>query len=242
MNKEEKLKQFIQKNHNLVKEYYLSYYSRYKDENFKEQLRILFVNALSAGGEGKISQKASSIRLFETNINKMKESTYSELLKAFNSSSYSTLFESLKKFEQMGPKKSALFLRDIFYFDNIILECPIDLKKQFFIPVDRVIIRTINSIFDKKYVAGDKSFEDINLLSKTIFPDEPILLEDLWFWGRFYRCIEQKTNKNIPYCKFNGDLLDVDINVTKDYREKFFEFGNNHIDCPFREICQKKNS
>ena len=177
MMKNQKIKQFIQQNHDLVKEYYSCYYNRYKEENFKEQLRILFVNALSAGGIGKITEKASTIRLFESKISKMNKPTYSEFLKAFDAKSYLDLFESLKKFRQMGPKKSALFLRDIFYFDNIILECPRDLKKHFLIPVDRVIIRTIRSLYPEIYFKT-KSFEKINELGKEIFPDEPILLED----------------------------------------------------------------
>jgi len=240
--KEQKIKQFIQQNHNLVEDYYLCYYNRYKEKDFKEQLRILFVNALSAGGEGKISQKASSIRNFESKINEMNKCTYSELLKVFNASSYPELFEYLKTFKQMGPKKSALFLRDIFYFKNIIKEYPTDLKKQFLVPVDRVITRTVNSIFNKKYIPNsDNTFKDINMLSKIIFPNEPILLEDLWFWGRFYRCKEEKANKDIPYCEFNKDLLYVDKDVTKEYRKKMLEFANNHKDCPFKEICSKQN-
>ena len=239
---EEILKQFIQKNHNLVKEYYLCYYNRYREEDFKEQLRILFVNALSAGGEGKISQKASSICLFEEKVNKMNKCTYSELLRVFNVGSYLKLNESLKMFKQMGPKKSALFLRDIFYFENIIKEYPIDLKKQFLVPVDRVITRTVNSIFNKKYIPNsDNAFREINILSKIVFPNEPILLEDLWFWGRFYRCKEEKANKDIPYCEFNKELLNVDKDVTKEYREKMLEFANNHKNCPFKEICKKQN-
>jgi len=237
---EEKLKQFIQQNHQIVREYYLCYYNRYKEKDFKEQLRILFVNALSAGGEGKISEKALSIQLFENKINAMTKPTYSELLRVFNSKSYLNLFESFKKFNQMGPKKSALFLRDIFYFENIILECPIDFKKQFLVPIDRVITRTINSIFNERYTQNN-AFNEINKLSKIIFPNEPILLEDFWFWGRFYRCIEDKINENIPYCKFNKDLLEIDINVTKEYRKKLLEFANNHINCPFKEICQKQD-
>jgi len=238
--KEERIKQFIHKNHNLVREYYDCYYKRYKDVDFKEQLRILFVNALSAGGEGKISDKASSIRLFESKIKEMHKPTYHELLRVFNVRSYQELFESFKKFKQMGPKKSALFLRDIFYFENIILECPVDFKKKFFVPVDRVILRTMNSIFPRSY-ALPKAFDEINKLSKTIFPDEPILMEDFWFWGRFYRCKEEKENNKIPYCKFNEDLLYVDKDVTKEYRKKMIEFAKSHVNCPFKEICNKQN-
>lgn len=235
------IKGFIQQYHNIVREYYLCYYNRYKENDFKEQLRILFVNALSAGREGKVSEKAKSIRSFESKIQNMNELTYSELLRVFDAKSYDELFKSFKKFDQMGPKKSALFLRDIFYFENIILKCPADLKKEFIVPVDRVIIRTISSIFNKKY-SETKAFDEINNLSKIIFPNEPILLEDFWFWGRFYRCKEEKINNNIPYCKFNKDLLDIDINVTKKYRKKLLDFANNNMDCPFKEICDKQNS
>lgn len=239
--KEEKIKIFIQKNHNIVKEYYMCYYNRYKENDFKEQLRILFVNALSAGGEGKVSEKANSIRSFENKIQNMEKPTYSELLRVFDVKSYNELFTSFKKFNQMGPKKSALFLRDIFYFDNIIIDCPTDLKKQFIVPVDRVIIRTISSIYNKKYTET-KAFDEINKLSKIIFPEEPILLEDFWFWGRFYRCKVGKINSNIPYCKFNKDLLDINIDVTKEYRKKLYNFADNNKDCPFKEVCDKHQS
>lgn len=222
-------------------DYHLCYYRRYKEiEDFKEQLRLLFVNALDAGGVGKIKEKAKSIRDFENKINEMSKCTYSELLHAFESNSYDELFESFKKFNQVGPKKAALFLRDIFY-SKTISECPTDLKTKLLVPVDIVITRTINSLFDKKDILA-KPFDKINELSKKeIFPEEPILLEDLWFWGRFYRCGEEDEKKDIPYCEFNYDLLEVDLNVTKEYRKKLLEFANNHRNCPFKEICTNTN-
>jgi hypothetical protein len=237
----EKLKKIIENNHSLVEGYYHCYYKRYREQDWKEQLRILFLNALSAGGEGEISKKAESIKKFEKHIEKMRSPTYKDLLIAFNVRNYKELFKKFKskKFPQIGAKKSALFLRDILFFNNIIQKIPQNLIKEYLVPVDRVIVRTVNSIFDKNYVLGHtNTFDEVNNLAKQLFPDKPILLEDLWFWGRFYRCKENKKSK-IHYCKFNEDLLSVDINVTKDYRMKLIDFSKKQKECPFKEICSK---
>lgn len=173
----------------------------------------------------------------------MIEPTFNEFLKAFNSKSYLDLFQTFKNFEQMGPKKSALFLRDIFYFGNIISNVPSNLKKEYIVPVDRVIVRTVNSIFNRSYIPNyERTFREINKLASNIFPDEPILLEDFWFWGRFYRCKckENKINNDIPYCKFNEDLLTIDINITKEFRSRILDFIRNHKECPFKNICEDK--
>jgi hypothetical protein len=235
---EDRIRQFIQENHTLVKEYHLCYHARYKEIDFKEQLRILFVNAISAGGQGGINQKADSIREFKSKIDDMKNKTWDELLRVFDVKSYQELFKSLKKFKQMKSKKSALFLRDILYFDDVISEFPPNLKKELLVPVDEVIRRTINSLFDRKYTEYN-AFDEITELSKEIFPDEPILLEDLWFWGRFY-CRKDEKNNVVRPCEFNENLLEVDENVTKDYREKLLKFADTHLECPFENVCENR--
>ena len=235
----DKLKKFIEDNHNLVEEYHKCYYERYGVKDWREQIRILFVNALSAGGEGKISEKSNTIQKFEEILQKMKSPTYTELLTAFDCENYQKLFEKINLFEQMGAKKSALFLRDILFFQNIINEVPKDLMTRYLVPVDRVIVRTINSIFNKTFIPNQiKTFNEINQLAKEIFPNRPIFLEDLWFWGRFYRCKENKKS-SIPFCKFNKDLLIIDINVTKEYRNKLIQFSDKQNNCPFQDICSR---
>jgi len=244
------LNKFIKDNHSWVEGYYSCYYERYKvtseskkEQDWKEQLRILFVNVLNAGGEGKLSEKAETIRKFEGHVNRMQSPTYEELLKAFDVYDYQGLFEKLKDFKQIGPKKSALFLRDILFFNKVIPDVqiidniPEGLEKELLVPVDVVITRTLNSIFDWNYTPSQ--FDEINSRAREIFPEKPIWLEDLWFWGRFYRCIENKKNPKIPYCAFNKDLLIVDINVTREYREKLMAFSERQAECPFKKICSK---
>lgn len=233
----EKFRSFILNNHSLVKEYYDCYYKRYKENNWKEKLRILFVNALSSGRDGKVSEKSKTIQEFEIMVNTMNSPHYKELLNRFHCTNYYDLFESFKKFDQVGPKKSALFLRDILFFDNVIKYTPINLKKELLVPVDRVIVRTMNSIFSENYNPDRiKTFNEINNRAKVIFPEQPIYLEDLWFWGRFYRCKENESS-SIPFCEFNKDLLIIDINVTKRYREKLLKFSYKNKKCPFKNIC-----
>ncbi len=229
------IQRFIKKNHFFVESYYQCYYKRYKENDWKEQLRILFLNALSSEGQGNLTAKGETIKEFENCINKMNSPTYMELLKVFDAKDYLDLFNKLKSLKQIASKKSALILRDILFFGNIIEDVPSDIKKQYLVPVDRVIIRTINSLFEKKYKNGEKSFIEINDLAKDIFPDEPILLEDLWFWGRFYRCKEDK--KGIPFCRANHSLLLIDTNVTKEFRNELLSFFNKQKECPFKEIC-----
>lgn len=230
--------QFITAHHEIVVKYQKCYYNRYKEkEDWKEHLRILFINALNAGGEGKVTEKAESIKRLEENITKMKSPTYGDLLLSFEANNYTELFNELRRFKQIGPKKSALFLRDILYLTDTIQEVPHHSVSEYFVPVDRVIVRMVNSLFDRDYVAGrNYTFYDINKLAKQLFPHEPILLDDLWFWGRFYRCDDSKISRPY-YCKFNEDLLAMDINVTKEYRNMLMMFGKKHTCCPFRKFC-----
>jgi len=239
--KEVVIANFIKKNHKLVHDYYFCYYRRYKEDHWQEQLRILFVNALNAGGTGMLGSKAESIQLFEEKVKEMKKPTYAELSRVFDAKSYYDLFKAFKDFKQIGPKKAALFLRDIFYFSNIIENVPPSLKNELLIPVDIVKTRTVNSIFHENYKSGNKkAFNEINDLAKKIFPDKPILLEDLWFWGRFYRCIEDVQKKGVPYCGFNKSLLAVDINSTPDFRKNLLKFSETNKGCPFYKICMNK--
>lgn len=233
------VRKFIEENHKeYVEGYYRCYYDRYKADDWREQLRILFLDSLGSGEKGNIDQKAKSIKEFEETIKKMEDKTYEELKAAFDAESYSALFKELKKYKQIGNKKAALFLRNILYFDNIIAGVPCPEKKLFYVPVDKVIVRTVNSIFGKDYKPDtEKAFNGINEMAKEIFDDKrPILLEDLWFWGRFYRCPE-KRNSYSP-CKFNEPLLSIDIFVTEQYRKKLLTFGEEaNRQCPFFEIC-----
>lgn len=247
-----RIKKFIEnkKNHKLVKEYYEGYFKRYKENDWKEQLRILFVMALSSGRGGNIDAKAESIEKFYKKVQDMNKKTYKEFLRVFNAKGYPELFEKFKSkdYPQIRGKTSALFLRDIFYFKDKIIQGVPNLKEKFIVPVDRVIIRTVNSIFNTGYKkdVNERSFEGINSLAEKIFKNKPILLEDLWFWGRFYRCKEakkkgskKKKGNPPPYCKFNKNLLIVDANVTEEYRKKLLEFGekDKNKKCPFIEIC-----
>lgn len=241
--KDKYLADYINSNHFLVEEYHKSYCWRYEvKDDFKEQLRILFVNALNAGGQGKIEAKAHSINTFAGIIDGMKNPTYRELLRIFSAKSYLDLFESFsKRYGQMKNKKAALFLRDVLYFNNVITEVPAEEIKNLLVPVDRVITRTISSIFNEKYKTPTEAFNRINVIAKRIFHEKPILLEDLWFWGRFYRCKENEQDgdqTSIPYCEFNQALLDVDANVTRPYRDKLNQFVSQNKKCPFGEICE----
>ena len=54
----------------------------------------------------------------------------------------------------------------------------------------------INSIFGKTFKQNnEKTFKAVNELAKDVFGSEPILMEDLWFWGRFYVCKEDAGKK-----------------------------------------------
>ena len=103
----------------------------------------------------------------------------------------------------------------------------------------RVILRTVNSIYRRSY--GPRDFMKVNEVAIRIFPDEPMLLEHLWFWGRFYRC-KEVSEKNIgrpgvPYCAFNRNLLAIDKNVTREYRARLLHFAEQHGACLFKQIC-----
>jgi hypothetical protein len=234
----EELKKFINKNHYLVDQYHYCYFSNYITSNWRENIRICLLTSLNSGGIGKISEKVETIRIVEEKIKRMKNQNYEELLKVFNCTSYKHLFEKLKNLNQLGPKKSALFLRDILYFKNIIKNIPKNLQKKYLVPVDRVITRLINSLLDKNLKTDKKGFEEINNIAKKIFPNNPILLEDLWFWGRFYRCREDKKS-NIPFCKFNKDLLEIDLYISQKFRETLLFFAKEHLECPFKNFCSK---
>ncbi len=236
----EKLNKFIRENHDFVREYFLCYLRRYREDDFKELLRLLFVDSLNARGYRKIGQKPESVKLFEQKIGGMKEPSYKELLGVFNAKDYNSLFDAVDEFKEIGPKGAALFLRNILYFGTIFQDVPSDIQKRLCVPVERVIIRTINSLFSAQYKAGNKTFNKINDIAKEIFPTEPILLEDLWFWQRLYRCPEKNVQEkqNITYCKFNENLMVMDTFITKQFRERILDLGKTHSDCPFKEVCR----
>lgn len=237
--KDDFLRTFIKKNHSLVMEYHRCHYNRHKVAAWKEQLRVQFVGALDAGGIGRITEKAASIEEFVSKIQNMKTYTYEELKRVFDAKSYDALFSALanKKFKQMAKKKAALFLRDILYLHDITIQ-PIEVR-DFKVPVDKVIKRIMDSIYPSGNYMENASFESINQKAKKIFPNEPILLDDLWFWGHFYRCKEEGESKvdRMPLCSFNCALLTVDIDVTKKYRDKLNKFADKNPKCPLQTIC-----
>ena len=124
MDKNEKLKEFVKNNHYFVEKYYDCYFKKSKENNWKEQLRFLFLDAINSSGEGNVNNKADSIEKFEKNIKNMKNNTFDELLSVFKTKNYKELFEKLKgkEFKGIGDKISALFLRNVLYFEkhNII--------------------------------------------------------------------------------------------------------------------------
>lgn len=240
--KQRELARFIRNNRNLVEAYYACCYSKYQNgRDWKEQLRNLFLGALSSGQQSRIDGIAASIELFEAKVSKMQSPTYEELKRAFGATTYRHLFEefSSKKYKQMGSKKAALFLRDVLYFGYGLAEKPISEMTELLVPVDRVIIRTMNAIFARDYEPGD--FMHINEVAQKTFPDEPMLLEHLWFWGRFYRCKDRigkgKNPSGVPYCEFNRNLLMIDGNVTRDYRLRLLNFAEQNKTCPIKCIC-----
>ena len=99
-----------------------------------------------------------------------------------------------------------------------------------------MIKRTIKHIFDEE---KEKDFNEINQKAENLFPEEPILLEDLWFWVRFYR---NKNKKNYIYGEFNKNLLIIDRYATKEFREEFLRFEEKEKRANlFKELLRKNN-
>ena len=114
--------------------------------------------------------------MFTAKIDDMKAPTFHEFLRIFSAKSYVELFEKLQVYAQMKQKKAALFLRDVLYFYKIITGVPEEERKNIQVPIDRVITRTISSIYGLEFKTPTVAFQQINEIAKRIFPQELLLL------------------------------------------------------------------
>ena len=159
--KEEKLREFIKSNHDLVKGYYNCYYDRFKEDDWNEQLRILFVNALSAGGEGKVGSKAESIEKFERII------LYCPTYRDDHSLRFPISEKELNDLEKLLQESNSLFLMKGHYFvQNIDFE-----------QYDNIKIAPISSDIQELYFITDILITDYSstMLDFSLL-DRPILL------------------------------------------------------------------
>lgn len=236
MNTKCELLKFFNDTHRIVKEYHELWFRRETIlcDDAKSRLRVLFIDALNAGGGGgNINAKSKAVETFDKRIKRLKgkKIRYSMLTEALlgeekklSKESIKALFDHLtnKKnkedtYEQMGKKKAALFLRHI--LDTGAKEIFLDVKHSdarpyLIVPVDRVVRAVFNKYFNKKFTAIKLQKELI-----TRYKKESMLCEDAWFWGHF--TIDRRDRKIEFRKEGNTELLSLDTIIrNSDYIKK----------------------
>ncbi len=186
------------------------------ESNAKEKIRILYNNAISAGGGNSLTKNGESCKKFYSSLSSLGEDLQIELKDFYNCfdstiNSFASLFSYIcKKCLNFGPKKSALFLKNIDWIQNhidpkqkIFNNYNVDIK-DLMIPVDNVIVTILNKILFPSNSNQLDQYEDFKLINeffKEKLNDRFMLIEDLWFWG-YFSTMGNRKNRII---KFNMD-------------------------------------
>jgi hypothetical protein len=189
-------------------------------ENAKINLRSLFVQTINAAGGNNLTLTGKGCKKFWNRIKGLpndKIINYGAFLKCLGDNKKSTedLFKRLLKFNNIGKKKAALFIRDLFYAHKnpnnktgIFKKCTIK-EDELLIPLDTVISEMLNMMLGLRGTAkvrpGD--FDMVNLFAKEVLKNKHMLIEDLWYWGHFSTRRKAKTR----IMGFNEDMYYADI-------------------------------
>jgi len=191
------LKDFIKDNDEIPVTYWQLCYRRFTcaSETPYERLRAVFLDAIAAsGGQVNLDDELEAVLLFHERINQCfknnQRSDFHEFCKILIGSEFEKeetirkLWEAFDGFPQIGEKKSAMIIKNIVLFseDDIFYNIDREMYKEYLIvPVDRVVRILCRTIYNEP----ELNFNEINEIANKEFPGNPILLDDLWFWGHF---------------------------------------------------------
>ena len=205
MDKEKRLRDFIQANHPIVMTYLERNYQRLTclAGNKVEVIQSLFLSALeAAGGSVPIDAKYTSCKTFSGNLFKLPNKdafTFTEFADCFindfsRPSKLSDMAQHFIKgddkssYPHFGYKKTHLFLKELILLggSNLFTDFKVDeYLAHLSVPIDAVLRKVyweLKSIDGKIKTCHDK---DIQSLATQLFDDQAILFDDVWFWGHF---------------------------------------------------------
>lgn len=198
----EKLKNFVLDNHHIVMYYHRRYY-RYATcftETPYDRIRALFLNALEASGVRiPLDDKYSTLKYFSEKISPLKNSerfSFESFARCFYANFNSpdeiqSLSEALindSKLRQFGKKKANLFLKELVLLTKgeVFKGFHADVYLPYLrIPIDAVIRKAYWHLQKLPKPYSQKYDDEIQRFGNELFPNRPIYLDDLWFWGHF---------------------------------------------------------
>lgn len=236
----EEFRKFIITNHSLVMKHHERYYLRSVAglDDKCEKIRILLINALEAAGSNPpLDAKRKCIENIMHRIKNLQDKpafTFENLMSCFinngqdneNIENFRNMLINDKSYPHLGNKKANLFIKELVLlagsdiFSNFKKE---KYLKRLQVPVDRVIRTIYCKMNDLKYVNNKKIDNEIQRYANELFPSQPILFDDVWFWGHF--TIERNVIANIneamivadKYCEYK------DIKYLKQKLEQFLD-------------------
>ena len=209
-NKFEEIVLFMEKNASVRIEYNKRWLGKitYGDVEAKAVLETLFKNAMSAAGAQNLGVSGEGCKAFHSYIKPLPLEArieFSVFLSCFpDVNNISQLFKFLtgRKIKGFGPKKAALFMRDLYeiqLYKDIYVELEPINKNDLMIPLDAVISVMLNEILDlPKGSKEAENFTSVNEFVKIILGENAMIIEDLWFWG-FFNTIGSKTDRQILF-------------------------------------------
>jgi len=219
------LKKFVIKNHDTVMKYHNRYYNcLISPAKTKCQvIEMLFISSIEASGAAvPVDAKYQSLKNFRKMISPLKDretiffNDFIEcFLKKYNSpndiAKLSKILQTSSEYPHFGKKKSKLFFKelvvlggkDIFSNFNESIFLP-----YLPVPIDVVIRKVYWSLYGLTTKVNTRNDDKIEELANTLFPYEPILIDDLWFWGHF---------------SFKKDKLLSSANLPMIYTDKYIE-------------------
>lgn len=221
---------FIKANHKIPLKYWELNYKRFTStaKTPYEKLRAIFIDSLSAsGGPVKLDDKYKAVNDFLKSLAPLKSKSkidFNNFCKCIigqkiivgtdcRKALIIELWQAMKKFPQIGSKKAAMFIKNVIIFgeNDIFTRFEQDDKKYLIVPVDRIVRSLSEKIF------GMKLFDDDEIIQKSeeLFPGNPILLDDLWFWGHF------SMKRGSIHKRYNMAILETDLTITEDFISQY---------------------
>jgi hypothetical protein len=203
---------------------------RYREATLKRRLALhstaaakltsIFVNALAASGGRNLSKAGDSAERFSKLVSALREPSVdpATFLSCLGVNSSGNLFDFLQEFEDVGPKKAALFLRDIYVAQELGADMrpfcrPLLRESDLRIPFDAVIASVFNRLFRVRYFNSHhqvtSNSDDLTDWSLKVLPNDHMLFEDLWYWGYF--CMKNQTSNGTYRRKFEMNRAKIFI-------------------------------
>jgi len=246
VSKKPQLKNFLETNHHIVMSYHARYYQYITcfAETKYDRIRSLFLNALeAAGGAVPLDAKHESYKYFSEKIESLKKKkrlAFKDFAECFmhnfdapnKITVLSKTFINDYRLPQFGIKKANMFIKELLMVagNDIFDDDNEKYISHLIVPIDSVV----RKVYMKLQKLKEKSSicdENIHEFARETFPQKPIFLDDLWFWGHFTFNKEQLLSEaNIPMI-YTDKLLDE--NFVKKYKlitklNKFIEIAKNH--------------